>query len=44
MTLADNSVLFDAIGRATNVLWVGHTAHGKILQIFTAQIRTTKIT
>ena len=29
MTLADNSVLFDAIGRATNVLWVGHTAHGK---------------
>ena len=29
MTLADNSVLFDAIGKATNVLWIDHTAHGQ---------------
>ena len=29
MTLADNSVLFDAIGKATNVLWMDHTAHGQ---------------
>ena len=29
MTLANNNVLFDAIGRATNVLWMGHTAHGR---------------
>ena len=29
MTLANNNVLFDAIGTATNVLWMGHTAHGR---------------
>lgn len=29
MTLADNSVLFDAIAKATNVLWIDHTAHGQ---------------
>lgn len=29
MTLADNSVLFDAIAKATNVLWMDHTAHGQ---------------
>ena len=29
MTLADNSVLFDAVGKATNVLWMDHTAHGQ---------------
>lgn len=29
MTLANNNVLFDAIGRATNVLWMDHTAHGQ---------------
>lgn len=29
VTLADNRVLFDASDKATNVLWIGHTAHGK---------------
>ena len=29
MTLADNSVIFDAIAKATNVLWIDHTAHGQ---------------
>lgn len=29
LTLANNSVLFDASGRATNVLWIGHEAHGQ---------------
>ena len=29
MTLANNSVLFDAVERATNVLWMDHTAHGQ---------------
>lgn len=29
LTLANNSVLFDASGRATNVLWIDHEAHGQ---------------
>ena len=29
MTLANNSVLFDASARATNVLWMDHKAHGQ---------------
>ncbi len=29
MTLANNSVLFDAVEKATNVLWMDHTAHGQ---------------
>ena len=29
MTLANNSVLFDASARATNVLWMDHKAHGR---------------
>ena len=29
VTLADNRVLFDASGRATNVLWIAHEAHGQ---------------
>lgn len=28
VTLANGSILFDASGRATNVLWQGHKAHG----------------
>lgn len=29
VTLANNSVLFDASGKATNVLWINHIAHGQ---------------
>jgi hypothetical protein len=29
LTLANNSTLFDASGRATNVLWMNHSAHGQ---------------
>ena len=29
VTLANNSVLFDASGKATNVLWIDHIAHGQ---------------
>lgn len=29
VTLANGSILFDASGRATNVLWNAHTAHGQ---------------
>ena len=29
LTLANNSTLFDASARATNVLWINHVAHGQ---------------
>ena len=29
LTLANNSVLFDASARATNILWMNHSAHGQ---------------
>lgn len=29
VTLADGSILFDATQKATNAVWIGHTAHGQ---------------